>query len=266
MKTNRILVALVATFALVGALTFVLPTSHLTAQQTGIVTVVGGVNPTNQFPQAAATGLAGAVTNPSSNFVVQVAGGPIYFGGSIQQIGQTQLTLNASNTYLIVWNGTTEQLYAKQAVTGPGSSGTSVGIPTSLLYATPGVEIPLATVVCNATACGNGGNGSITDGRPLGAFPAGQYVGGHLNQAAAGTTATGAGTMNSSAGICTASAATTCVVTFATAFQSTPVCMVTDQTTTANGALKALPTTTNLTITTASSSDTFSYLCVGNPN
>jgi len=114
--------------------------------------------------------------------------------------------------------------------------------------------------------CGNGGNGSITDNRPIAQFPAGQYVGGHLNQSSAGTTSAGAGTMTATGGICTASAATTCVVTFSQAFQAAPACVVTDQTTTANGALKALPTTTNLTITTASSSDTFSYFCIGNPN
>ena len=247
------------------------PVHHAKAQQGGVATVVGGVTPVNQFAQAAATGLAGAVTNPSSNFVVQVAGGPIYFGGGIQDIAQVQLTLPASSTNLIVWNGFQEILYSKQAVTGPGSNGTSAingpGFPTQLLFADPTRgEIPIATVVCNATACGNGGNGSITDNRPLAAFPAGQYVGGHLNQSAAGTTSAGAGTMPSTAGICTASAATTCVVTFSTAFQVTPVCNVTDQTTAANNALKALPTTTNLTITTTSSSDTFSYMCMGNPN
>jgi len=64
-------------------------------------------------------------------------------------------------------------------------------------------------------------------------------------------------------GTCTAAAATTCTVTFATAFTAAPVCMVTDQTTAANGALKALPSTTTLVITTASSSDTFSYVCFG---
>lgn len=257
------LFAVVTLFALIAVAGYLLPVRKSIAQ---VVTVVGQVVGSNQFQQSVATGLAGAVTNPASNFIINVAGGPVYFNGAMTWIGQSTMTLAASQTYLVVWNGTQEQLYAKQAVTGPGSSGTSVGIPTSLLFAIPNVEIPLATVVCNATACGNGGNGSITDARPLAAFPAGIYVGGHLNQAAAGTTSAGAGTMQSSAGICTASAATTCVVTFSAAFQAAPSCVVTDQTTTANGALKALPTTTNLTITTASSSDTFSYLCVGNPN
>lgn len=257
------LIAVVTLFALIALAGYFLPTAKLKAQ---VVTIVGQVVGVNQFQQAVATGLAGAVTNPASNFVIQIAGGPVYFNGAVTNIGQSTMTLLANNTYLIVWNGQAESLYAKQAVTGPGSAGTAVGVPASLLFAVPGLEVPLATVVCNGTACGNGGNGSITDARPLAAFPAGIYVGGHLNQASAGTTSAGAGTMTSTAGICTASAATTCVVTFSAAFQAAPACIVTDQTTTANGALKALPTTTNLTITTASSSDTFSYVCVGNPN
>lgn len=264
------LITVVSSLALLSLALYLVPAIR-TYAQVGVATVVGATTPVNQFPQTVATGLAGAVTNPSSNFVVNVAGGPIYFAGNIQTIAQSTLTLPASSTNLLVWNGQTEQLYAKQAVTGPGSNGTSAlngpGFPTQLLFADPTRgELALATVVCNATACGNGGNGTITDNRALANFPAGLYVGGHLNQASAGTTSAGAGTMTASAGICTASSATTCVVTFSQAFQATPVCMVTDQTTAANGALKALPTTTNLTITTTSSSDTFSYICVGNPN
>jgi len=229
-----------------------------------VVTIVGQTFAQNQFAQSVATGLAGAVTNPASNFIINVAGGQIYWQGGSDTIAQSTLTLQANTTNLVVYNGTNASLYAKQAVVGPGSSGTTVGVPTSLLYAMSSVEIALATVVCNATACGNGGNGSITDNRPLSAFPAGLYVGGHVNQAAAGTTSSGAGTMQSSAGICTASSATTCVVTFSAAFQAAPACVVTDQTNAI--VFKALPTTGNLTITAASNSDTWSYVCVGNPN
>jgi hypothetical protein len=81
---------------------------------------------------------------------------------------------------------------------------------------------------------------------------------GHLNF----TTGTG-GLNKDVVGTCTAAAATTCVITFTTAFTAAPVCIVTDQTTAANNALKATPTTTTLTITTTSSSDVFSYLCLG---
>lgn len=64
-------------------------------------------------------------------------------------------------------------------------------------------------------------------------------------------------------GTCTAAAATTCTVTFKTAFTAAPVCIVTDQTTQQSTGIKALPSTTTLVITTASSSDVFSYLCFG---
>jgi hypothetical protein len=147
------------------------------AQGLGAVLPFGYVPATNQFPPTSTTGAAGVVTNPSSNFVVQVSGGPIWCNGVQEVIGQSQMTLQANNTYLIVFNCPQDALYAKQAVTGPGSSGTSAinqpGTPNSYLYAAPGVEIALNTVVCNATACGNGGNGSLTDNRTAAFFPNG---------------------------------------------------------------------------------------------
>ena len=68
-----------------------------------------------------------------------------------------------------------QNVYAKTAVTGPGSQGTNAingpGFPAQILAPIPGVEVPVALVVCNATACGNGGNGTITDQRPVANFP-----------------------------------------------------------------------------------------------
>ncbi len=257
------LVVTVALFALCAAGVYLIPTHPAHAQQNGVTTVVGGVTPVNQFQNSSAAGMAGAVTNPAASFVVQVAGGPIYFAGVITDIAQTQLTLPANSTNLIVFNGTTQQVYSKQAVTGPGSQGTSAlngpGVPTSLLYALPNVEVPLATVACNGTACGNGGQGSITDTRPLAAFPAGIYIGGHANQAAAGTAAA-----MSFAGQCTL-AANTCTMTFSNAFQSAPVCIATDQTT--PQLVKAPATTASVVVTdTVGATDVVSVLCVGNPN
>lgn len=73
------------------------------------------------------------------------------------------------------------------------------------------------------------------------------------------------GANNDLVGTCTAAAATTCTVTFTTNYGSAPVCTVTDQTSIV--ALKALPSTSSLVITTSgSSSDVFSYICAGNPN
>lgn len=253
---SRFVLPALAVLAVLAVSLWHVHTAH--AQFTGVGTVPGGVSPVNQFQPASATGLAGAVTNPAVSLVVQVAGGPIYFGGSQQLISQSQLTLPANSTNLIVWNGTTEQLYAKQAVTGPGSSGTSVGVPTSLLYAVAGIEIPIATVVCGATACGNT-NGSITDARPLAAFPAGAYVAGHQNEAAAGTTAA-----MSFAGSCTL-AGNTCTMTFSNAFQSAPVCIATDQTT--PQLVKAPATTASVIVTdTVGATDVVSVVCFGNPN
>jgi hypothetical protein len=165
-----------ATLALVLAVSVAFwPTRTLTAnaQQGGVATVVGGVSPTNLLAPTVATGVAGTTTNPASNFIINVSGGPVYFSGSVQTIGASSLTLPANSTNLVVWNGFNEQVYSKQAVTGPGSSGTSVGVPTTLLFADPTRgELAIATIVCNATACGNGGNGSITDNRVLSNFPA----------------------------------------------------------------------------------------------
>lgn len=173
----------VSCLALLAAGLYLLPVHKVRAQVGGVATVVGGVSAINQFGAAVSTGVAGAVTNPASNFVMNVAGGAVYFGGNVQTIAHSTLTLPASSTNLIVWNGFKEQLYSKQAVTGPGSQGTNAingpGFPTALLFADPNQgEIPLATVVCNATACGNGGNGSITDNRPLAAFPMGTGISG----------------------------------------------------------------------------------------
>ena len=250
------LFALVTLFALIGALGVLLPVRKIRAQ---IATVVGQVVGANLLQPTTGTGIAGLVTNPASNFIINVAGGPVFFNGATTWIGTSALTLAANNTYLVVWNGAQESLYAKQAVTGPGSSGTTVGVPTSLLFAIPGLEIPLATVVCNGTACGNGGNGSITDNRPLAAFPAGVTMGGHVNQTVAGTAAA-----LSFAGTCTL-AGNTCTMTFPTAFQSAPACLATDQTT--PQLVKAPATTASVIVTdTVGATDVVSVVCFGNPN
>lgn len=68
-----------------------------------------------------------------------------------------------------------------------------------------------------------------------------------------------------SAGTCTASAATTCTVTFTRAYTSAPVCTATDSTNITT--LKVTPSTSSLIITTTgSTSDVFDYVCSGNPN
>jgi hypothetical protein len=144
------------------------------AQFVGAAQVPGFAAAATNASAPAAIGNALAVTNPASNFLVLVQGGPLYCNGALAEIGQSTIQLAASTTYLIVGNCAQQVVYAKTGVTGPGSvvGTSSVGTPASLLFAIPGVEVPVATVVCNATACGNGGNGSITDNRPLANFPA----------------------------------------------------------------------------------------------
>lgn len=144
--------------------------AHVYAQNA--TQVPGFANAAANAVTNAAIGSGGAVTNPASNFLVLVQGSTIYCGGSAQTIGQSTVQLAASTTYQIEWNCLTEQLYAKVGVVYPGQlPTTSPGTPQTVLAPIANVEVPLATVVCNATACGNGGNGSITDNRPVSAFP-----------------------------------------------------------------------------------------------
>lgn len=139
----------------------------------GIATAPGQIFATSTNTASAATSQAGTVTNGSNNFVVSVTGGPILCAaGDLQYMNSAQLTLNASTTYLLVWNCYNEQLYVKTAVTGPGSSGTSAGVPTSLLFADwQKGELALNTIVCGTTNCGNTNNGSLTDQRSNSNFP-----------------------------------------------------------------------------------------------
>jgi hypothetical protein len=159
-------------FASVMALGALEP-QRIYAQQFGATTPPGFFAQGTNAVAAVPVGNGLAVTNPASNFLMLVQGGNIYFNGSNQLVGQSTIQLQASNTYLIVWNGTSEVLYAKTAVTLPGgqSGTTAPGTPGTFLAPIAGVEVPISLVVCNATACGNGGNGTITDQRPVSAFP-----------------------------------------------------------------------------------------------
>jgi hypothetical protein len=126
----------------------------------------------------AAIGSNLAVTNPASNNIVLVSGGPVLCAGSTSTEFVSQSTFNFTlgasanaNSYLIVFNCQAESLYAKTAVTGPGSPSGQPGVPATLLQAVPSVEVPIALVQCGQTNCGNTANGTITDLRPLSAFP-----------------------------------------------------------------------------------------------
>lgn len=163
-------VALLLAIASIITIQFGPKSTH--AQGPGAANVPGFFSAASNAVVNAAIGSAGAVTNPASNFLLLVQGGPVYCNTSEQMIPQSVISLVASNTYQIEWNCLSEQLYAKTGVTAPGTpSPDQPGAPTKLLFPIPGAEISLATVVCNATACGNGGNGSITDARPVASFP-----------------------------------------------------------------------------------------------
>jgi hypothetical protein len=159
---------------------FALLAAVLTSAAFGqVATVVGQTNPSQLNPATATTSQAGAVTNPSSNFIINISPGPVACGGGeLHYLNASQMTLQANTTNLLVYAcNNAAHLYAKQAVTGPGSPSTSSGAslnspgtPTSLLFAAPG-EYSIATVVCGATNCGNTSNGTITDNRVAGEFP-----------------------------------------------------------------------------------------------
>jgi hypothetical protein len=101
----------------------------------------------------------------------------------------------------------------------------------------------------------------IINGNLLNDGSGGAYISGHLN--AMNTSISPAGNKDL-AGTCTAAAATTCAVSFSVAFSSAPVCVATDIT--ADTAVQMTTSTSGITITTSgSTSDTFNYICIGNP-
>lgn len=139
---------------------------HVHAQYGPTVPIGYAAGATNFTTLATSTGAAGTVTNPASNLVVQVDGGPVWCAGGQDQIPENNITLTANTTFLIVYNCSQNTVYAKIAVTAPGTpSPNQPGVPATLLFASFG-EVPLATVTCGASSCG-----TITDSRPLGAFP-----------------------------------------------------------------------------------------------
>ena len=134
--------------------------------QYGATTPIGfAAGAANLSTLTTSTGAAGTVTN-TSGFLMQVDGGPVWCSGGQDQIPENNITLYANTTFLIVYNCPQNLVYAKTAVTAPGSLvGQPPGVPTALLFAAFG-EVPLATVVCGASTCA-----TITDSRPLSVFP-----------------------------------------------------------------------------------------------
>jgi hypothetical protein len=129
--------------------------------------VIGFAAPSTNFGSGltVTAGAAGTVTN-TSGFLMQVDGGPVWCFGGQDQIPEDNVNLFANTTFLMVYNCQLNTVYAKTAVTAPGTpSPNQPGVPATLLFAASG-EIPLATVVCGASTCG-----TITDSRIASQFP-----------------------------------------------------------------------------------------------
>lgn len=141
------------------------------AQFVGSAQVPGFTAAASNAVVNAAIGNALLVTNPASNFLMLIQGGPVYCSSALAEIGQSTLQLQASTTYEIVANCAQQTIYAKTAVTGPGSPVGQPGVPASILAPIAGLEVPIALVVCGTTNCGNTANGTITDQRPVANFP-----------------------------------------------------------------------------------------------
>ena len=239
--------ASIAVLALVVAASIVLVSPRLRAQ---VSSIVGFVQPTNYLAPTSGemSSVGGVVTNPSG-LVAQVSGGTAFCQGSQEPVPQVQLTLTASTTYLLVYNCQTQQVYAKTAVTGPGSQTGQPGVPNTALFAQY-PEIPINTVVAGASSL------TLTDARVPGQWAIGAMTGTHLITPSAN---------GDVAGTCVLG--TSCAITFAIPYQSAPACVATD--TTSAAATKAVtsggPPVTTLTIT-GTSTDHIAYICVGNPN
>jgi hypothetical protein len=130
------------------------------------------------FPPALTAGQAGTVTN-TSGLNIQIDGGPVFCFGNQSNISESTITLAANTTFMVVYNCPQDSLYAKTAVTGPGSLGTNAlngpGVPAQILAPIYGIEVPIATVVCGASTCA-----TITDQRPVSVFPAGAQQAGSV--------------------------------------------------------------------------------------
>lgn len=131
-----------------------------------------------------------------------------------------------------------------------------------LIYVLPLAVILVAAMVAMAQSP-NGIRGAFTGNLQL-PSPFTFQFGNHVNGDVANSTITPAS--SAAWGTVALPASTTVTVTFKTAFNVAPVCVLNDQTNT-GVTLKSAPTATTLVITASgSSSDVIAYHCFGNPN
>jgi len=230
--------------------------------------VLGGISTsvltTPAFNSVITTGNAGA-TSYSYKLAANDGAGGTTAASSVVTITTGNATLSGSNCIRFNWSA--------------GTGAYSYGVYRTASGGTPSSTGLIGTVYPSSMAgtsnyytfldCGSAGNGAtppstnttgnVSVGGNLTVTGNIGFIGGkreHFITHAAN---------NDYAGTCTALSSATCTVTFTTAYTVAPVCTVTDQTNIT--AVKATPTTGSLVITTsASSSDTFAYICVGNPD
>jgi rhodanese-related sulfurtransferase len=194
-------------------------------------------------------GVGGIVSNPSG-LTIQSTGGTVFCFGAAADVAGAQFKGLANTAYLIVYNCTNNRLYAKTAQVGPGSAGTSVGIPATQLQPVAGVEVGLATVTCGASTCA-----TIADVRVPSQWANGSVQGAHILTPLA----------NSDIAFTITLAGSTATKTFTVPYQVAPVCVATDQTTAQ--LVKVVPSTTNVVVSdTVGATDVIAVVCSGNPN
>lgn len=170
-RITACLTVLVLAFGVLAGLDIVRPRHHSRAQFGASVPIGFAAPASNLTSLTSTTGAAGTVTN-TSGFLMQVDGGPVWCNGGLGEIAEDNIVLAANTTFLIVYSCPLNAVYAKIAVTAPGTApgAANVGIPTQLLFASFG-EVALATVTCNASTCA-----TITDARVASLFPIGIQV------------------------------------------------------------------------------------------
>jgi hypothetical protein len=209
------------------------------------------------------TGTAGT-TSYSYKLVANDGVGGVTAASVVGTLTTGNATLSGSNCNQLEWLANTGAFFYGVYRTASGGTPSSTGLiatvwPNSLVGSDQYTFLDCGLAGNSATPPSTNTTGSVSVAGNLTVMGNIGLIGGkgeHFMTHAAN---------NDYAGTCTALSSATCTVTFTTAYKVAPVCTVTDQTNIT--AAKATPTTGSLVITTsASSSDTFAYICVGNPD
>jgi hypothetical protein len=187
-------------------------------------------------------------------------------GASCEQIA-TQITLSSIvGLYVFPTNARPVTLFAPSAAGGSGLrpnplalSGALdfLGVSNSFVAGSNNVPVGAGRTYVDSSNNGFACIINTNTGCPLGTSTTpwlSLFLGGHFNQASSNSDI--AGTLSCSGGAKT--------VTFATAFTSTPVIVVSDETA-AGGARVSAHSTSGFTVTCTGATDTFDYLVIGNP-